>query len=326
MTFRLNRSMIAGLALSSLLGIGTVPAQTAVSAPQIYRLDKDSTFQRGCFEPCLCPIMERAVVRGTFVLTPAGSDPLFSNFKITDVNWTVAFGDPELRVTGSGTYSIGGEFALEQRLVMDLKVGDGPVEHFDSGRVFGEARFPAINIGISIHGRYCFDTVIEVNASPVPPDQVRPYRLLPGSTFQRGCFDPCDCLLEESRPIGGVFSLVPLQSTPQVAEFAVVNVKWLVGTSRGAAGSGIAVRGFGTYRHGGEVAAEQRLTLDLLVGSDALTRYDSGVVPSGARFPRIDALVSIHGGVCFDTLIDVRAAPRRTTGFRIPPPELLVDP
>lgn len=326
MTHRLIRSTIASIVLSFPFGIGAASAQVAVSAPQIYRLDKDSAFQRGCFEPCLCPIMQRAAARGTFVLTPAGSDPLFSIFKITDVNWTVAFGDPEVRITGSGTYRIGGEFALEQRLEMDLKVGDGPVEHFDSGRVFGEARFPAIDLGISIHGRYCLDTAIDVKASPVPPDQIRPYRMLPGSSFQRGCFDPCDCPLEESRPIGGVFSLVPLQTTPSFAEFAVVNVKWMVGPADRVAGSGLAVRGFGTYRHGGDVTPGQRLTLDLLVGSDPLTRYDSGVVPSGDRFPRIAALVSIHGGVCFDTLIDVHAAPRRTTGFRIPPPALLVEP
>jgi hypothetical protein len=326
MTLGLNRSIIASLALSSLLGIGTVSAQTAVNAPQVYRLDKEGTFQRGCFDPCLCPIMERAAVRGTFVLTPAGSDPLFSYYKISDVNWTVALGDPEMRITGSGTYRIGGEFAVEQRLEMDLKVGDGPVEHFDSGRVVGEARFPAIDLAISIHGRYCFDTVIEVKASPVPPEEIRPYRLLSGSTFQRGCFDPCDCPLGEKRSIGGVFSLVPLQATPRFTEYAVVNARWLVAPESRVAGSGIAVRGFGFYRYGGEVASEQRLILDLLVGSEELTRYDSGTVPGGSGFPRIDALVSINGGVCFDTLIDVHAAPRRRPGFRIPPPALLFDP
>src|SRR6266850_2611202 len=131
MRLRIDRFRIALCVLSLLPGMGAAFAQTTVSAPLLYRLDKESMFQRGCFEPCLCPIMERAATRGTFVLTPAGSDPLFSYYKISDVNWTVALGDPELRITGSGTYRIGGEFALEQRLEMDLKVGDGPVEHYD---------------------------------------------------------------------------------------------------------------------------------------------------------------------------------------------------
>jgi hypothetical protein len=88
----------------------------------------------------------------------------------------------------------------------------------------------------------------------------------------------------------------------------------------------IPVRSLGTYRHGGEVALLQRLGLDLWVGRDGLTHYDSGPVPGGADFPRIDSLVSIPGGVYFDTLIDVHAAPRRGPGYRVPPPALLIEP
>ena len=292
------------------LWAGAAAAQTAdQGGPVIYRLDKGSTYQYGCFAPCECPLLEEVSVRGTFVLTPAGSDPLFSHYKVTDVNWTVSLGDPQLRITGSGIYKIGGEVALQQQLELDLKVGNEETQHFDSGLVTGPAPFPVINVTISIHGQYCFDTVIRVNASPVPATEIRPYRLLSESTFQRGCFGPCLCPLFEKEPIRGTFALVPLQRNPLFTEFAVVDVNWLVMTSTDASRTEIPVRGYGTYRFGGEVAAEQQLSLDLTVGDEPLTHFDSGLVPGGQGFPRIDVLISINGVYCYDTLIDVHAAP-----------------
>ena len=293
------------------LSAGVAAAQTTTAGdPVIYRLDKGSTYQYGCFAPCACPLLEEVPARGTFVLAPAGSDPLFTYYKVSDVNWMVSLGDREIRITGSGTYKIGGEFALQQQLELDLKVGDEEVQHFDSGLVTGPAPFPAIDVTVSIHGQYCFDTVIHVNATPVPRDQIRPYRLLSESTFQRGCFGPCLCAVGEKEPIRGTFALVPLQQNSLFTELAVVDVTWLVTSATATTATGIPVRGYGIYRFGGEVAAEQRLTLDLTVGEEPLTRFDSGRIPGGQDFPRIDALISVNGGVCFDTLIDVHARPK----------------
>jgi hypothetical protein len=82
------------------LSIGPAAAQTTdLGGPVIYRLEKGSTYQHGCFAPCECPLFEEVPVRGTFILTPAGSDPLFTYYKVTDINWTVSLGDPELRIT-----------------------------------------------------------------------------------------------------------------------------------------------------------------------------------------------------------------------------------
>ena len=74
-------------------------------------------------------------VKGTFVLTPTGFDGLFDTYSVTDVNWLVAIGGNETIVTGSGTYKIGGEFALQQQLSLDLQVGTNKVQHFDSSLV-----------------------------------------------------------------------------------------------------------------------------------------------------------------------------------------------
>src|SRR5881396_220630 len=79
---------------------GSTPASAQTST--LYRLNKDSTFQQGCFPPCLCPIMIAVPVKGTFVLTPTGFDGLFNTYAVTDVNWLVSIGGTDTIVTGSG--------------------------------------------------------------------------------------------------------------------------------------------------------------------------------------------------------------------------------
>ena len=105
-------------------------------------------------------------VTGTFLLTPTGFDGLFNNYAVTNVNWDVSIGSTDTVVTGSGTYKIGGEVALEQKLSLDLQMNGGASEHFDSGLVVGPAPFPDIKVSISLHGQVCFDKVFNVSASP----------------------------------------------------------------------------------------------------------------------------------------------------------------
>ncbi|MEK7799209.1 MAG: hypothetical protein AAB297_05230 [Acidobacteriota bacterium] len=97
------RTILASISLA-LLGLliaaGQAHAQTALTSPTLYRLDRGSSYQSGCFDPCLCPMLEQAAVRGTLRLVPAGSDWLYDYYKVTDVNWTVAFSSSELRITG----------------------------------------------------------------------------------------------------------------------------------------------------------------------------------------------------------------------------------
>jgi len=144
------------------------PAFSQASSPKsvIYKLEKDTLFQRGCFGPCACPVLISSSVRGTFVLTHTGYDGLFDNYAVTNVNWIVDQNGTRIPVKGAGTYRIGGEVAIQQQLSLDLVVGSDPVEHYDSGLVAGSSDFPRINITISIHGAYCFDTVIDVRSRP----------------------------------------------------------------------------------------------------------------------------------------------------------------
>ena len=98
---------------------------------------------------------------------------------------------------------------------------------------------------------------------------------------------------------------MPLDTTPLFREFAVVNVRWLVFDPSDL----IPVRGFGTYKVGGEFAVQQQLKLLLNVDGEDSALFDSGLVPGGGNFPRIDTRISISGAVCFDTVINIQAAP-----------------
>ncbi len=305
------RSLILLITLSLFIlaaGTSTLAAQTD---PVIYRLDKGSTFQRGCFAPCACPVWQTGTERGTFLLTHVRSDPLFENYRVDEVNWTVSTAGQELRVSGSGTYRVGGEFAVQQQLVLDLKVGDNPVEHFDSGLLYGGGEFPRISIPISIHGQVCFDTLFNLSAAPVPPAEIKTYRLVPQSSYQTGCVSPCDCPVLESSVRGG-FTLVPVDRGPLFVEFSVTQIRWLVSPDpSGADPAGLPITGTGTYRIGGEVASQQRMALDLKVGQDPPTLFDSGLVTGGGEFPLVNVVVSHTVSTCVTTAIEIHAKPTR---------------
>src|ERR1051326_4003231 len=161
-------SAIRNVSCTALFLLGVVAESTPASAQggTLYRLNKDSTFQQGCFPPCLCPITIPVPVKGTFVLTPTGFDGLYDTYAVADVNWLVSMGGTNATVTGSGTYKVGGEFALQQQLALDLQIGGDKAQHFDSGLVTGPAPFPDIQVTISMNGQVCFDKVFDVSASP----------------------------------------------------------------------------------------------------------------------------------------------------------------
>jgi hypothetical protein len=316
---RLGRAFAVGVVLAA--GILTSSAQTSENASRIYRLAKTATFQRGCFAPCLCPVMETGGVEGTFVLTPTGAAGSFRTYSVTEVNWSVTLPSGPIRVTGGGSYQIGG-YPVQQQLLLDLKVGDDPVQHFDSGLVAGGGDFPRIAVTISIHGQYCFDTAFGVDASPVPTDEVHSYKLLPQSTYQRSCGGPCACAPGPVLPIRGSFSLVDLDPTPLFNQFAVTMVKWQVAPDpSSAAASGLPVSGDGFYRMGGEFAVQQQMSLELSVGTEPSAMYDSGLLPGGGAFPRIDVKIENGAGTCVTTVIDLHAKPALSGRMASPSPE-----
>jgi len=155
--------------LCAFVGVGAAYGQSTAPPPVVYELMKESSYVSGCFPPCACPITAEQPIRGTFTLARTGSDPLFTNYAVGNIRWMVMQGDVLLPITGSGTYRVGGEVAMMQQLALDLRIGDKPAQHFDSGLVPGGGEFPEIHIVISMHGMYCDDVVIRVHARPQPP-------------------------------------------------------------------------------------------------------------------------------------------------------------
>ena len=163
--------LAAALALS-LLGGAAASAQTDSSTVTLYALGTDSRFETGCFGPCLCPVLFQTL-KGTFELKHVGFDGLFEDYAVSSVQWSLPDGTTPVTIRGSGTYKVGGEVAIEQELTLDLTVGAGARQHFDSGLVSGGSGFPKILIDVSLHrGMACTDTVLHVQAAPDPPASV----------------------------------------------------------------------------------------------------------------------------------------------------------
>jgi hypothetical protein len=194
---------------TSLAALSVLPARAQSTDPARtpYYLTPKSTFQRGCFDPCDCPLELPRPVLGVFFLEPRGADPLFTHYDVTGIQWIVLPLGQLLRITGSGTYRVGGEVAIQHELTLDLQVDGDPLEHFDSGLVAGGGEFPEIHIPISIHGMVCYDVVIQVHARPAIKLTVGPtslaWNLLPAAIG----FDVVRGDLGRLRESGGNYSV-----------------------------------------------------------------------------------------------------------------------
>jgi len=170
---RTHRSahLIAGLA--ALGWLLSSPARAQVLDPIEYGLAKSSAFEYGCFGPCECPVFVSAPLEGRFTFYRTSVDPLFTHYALLNIAWSHTTGDPSPRVVnvnGHGTYDIGGEVALTQRMTLDLLISDPihpPVQqHFDSGLVPVGLPFPAIDISVLSNPLGCHDSLFHVVAGP----------------------------------------------------------------------------------------------------------------------------------------------------------------
>ena len=320
-----SRAGIAWATMSFVIAVSAIAAPSpATRSATVYRLSPAAAYTQGRFPPGLCPIMFQGMVHGTMALTPIHS-PLSASamfdYRVDDVNWLVRLKSDatnELRVTGSGVLHRVKPFASgAQRLELDLTIEGQPVQHFDSGWIQSTVNFPQIELTVSINMMVGFDMVFRVAAAPVPATEISEYHVDDGSTHQVGCWSPCECPVQSPQPMTGTFALVPIGTSSatgpeQVNEYAVVNVRWNVLTPTGDQTS---YQGFGFYRRNvpgpwANPLPGQRMFLDLRTSnSAALVPFDSGVVPTPVAFPNIDIAMSIHGLVCFDTLIQLKASP-----------------
>ena len=152
--------------LAILISASPALAQWNTAGPRLYRLERSSTFQRGCFPPCLCPYMETAPLSGTFRLALVTVGDVFDFYEVSRVAWKAQRSNTDaIPIAGSGSYKVSPIAGLQQMWVV-LGVGQDPPERFDSGEVPIPERFPRIDLSISIHGGYCHDTVMDLHARP----------------------------------------------------------------------------------------------------------------------------------------------------------------
>ena len=130
------------------------------------------------------------------------------------------------------------------------------------------------------------------------------YLLSELSYYVIGCFGPCACPVMSQGPVQGSFQLSSPQSDDTYEVFTIDNVDWLL-----EPGSNTSVRGSGIYRITRAQPRKHQMELDLIVGDRPQRHFDSGLVPGGEGFPRVDIDVAANGFFCWDTVFSVRAAP-----------------
>jgi hypothetical protein len=161
--------------LSLVLTVAFSPLPAMATHPEAYlryELSEASTYTVGCYDPCDCAISLPMPVKGFFELRPLESNPLMQTFEVSSVRWTVPRGTESFEVLGCGTYTVGGEFAVTQRLELDLLV-EGSVMHFDSGLgIGGGTHEEALDLTVSMNGMVCFDRVFELHAKRAPADHM----------------------------------------------------------------------------------------------------------------------------------------------------------
>jgi hypothetical protein len=165
----MRRTLLILLVVGLVLTVDLACPHRAPSAWAIshgpYDLAPQSNYQEGCFEPCMCPIMMNETLAGTFQLEPVAMGADHCLFEVLDVAWRFEMGPDTLFVTGAGSYVLE---AGQQRMVLDLRIGDGPVQTFDSGLVPVQAEFPDIAVAVAVNGFFCYDYVFDILAKPAP--------------------------------------------------------------------------------------------------------------------------------------------------------------
>ena len=140
--------------------------------PIQYTLAPGSQLEYGCMGPCACPVLFSGPVKGQFTFYRASIDPLFTHYELLNIDWSYTMNDgpggtPRVRtVRGRGTYDIGGEVALLQRMTLDVTTDDSLPQHFDSGLGPVHAAFPVIDVEARLHVNTCIDSVFHIIASP----------------------------------------------------------------------------------------------------------------------------------------------------------------
>ncbi len=271
----------------------------------LYALIQGSTFTAGGRAP-LVPL------RGAFRLTPQIS-PLDRQFyRVEGVRLEIG-GDAGARTVlrGGGYYSLGGRGAQTQQLVLDLTDGEAS-RHFDSGLVPADGAFPELDL--SLFGDAPLRPAIHCRA--VPELSRQRYSTVLGTSILDDC-SICDRLARYV-PLAGSFDLVHTGGNPLFERYHVFNLQ----LRDSADPVGLEVTGEGTLEVGGEVALQQKWTLELTIRTPTESRTitlrneDSRV---GRLWPMLRVDLAEDGGTVLSRyFLTLAAAPFRELWFGIP--------
>ncbi len=134
---------------------------------------RSSSYQEGCFPPCLCPLGAPSKLVGSFDLVLLKHLGTVSEYSITNIRWQIA--NPILStsakqslLTGTGDYTLIQGFAgpiHEMDLCLDLNGVE--LDAFHSGLV-NTLPTKGIQIQLTQNDFFCFDRVINLKANPAP--------------------------------------------------------------------------------------------------------------------------------------------------------------
>jgi len=180
--------VIVGLILICGTATATSPG-ASVAAPTVvgnsYELAPGSNFFQGCVGSCMCPVQEVGQIEGTFELIPLRPTPLFTQYRLVNIHWTVVANQTGMvvhEIMGSGMYQTGGKVARRHQLILDLTI-DGTPTYFNSGLIPDESQFPNIAITVD-RGKKCYDIWLDIVANPT-------------ATATPPCMKNGDCSLNE---------------------------------------------------------------------------------------------------------------------------------
>ncbi|MBI5386824.1 MAG: hypothetical protein HZA90_19300 [Verrucomicrobia bacterium] len=166
--------MRAGLlALVCVAALQPSLALSAASAPPDERVNY--TLLPGSQLADDCPICGRPTflepMRGAFQLRLLHENPLFSTYSIERITFTA--GTPagrSYKITGDGTYTIGGEVALRQETVLNLWIDDGVANrlcHFTNADYSPQRQWPMLKVTLDqTNGTWIQTYHLEIAAAP----------------------------------------------------------------------------------------------------------------------------------------------------------------
>lgn len=125
--------------------MAAAPPVCSAKKAMSYTLLEGSTLtdEVGLAPPIVVPL------RGTFLLVLREINPLFTLYDVQEVKFQSQGGVWQYLATGEGTYQIGGEVALEQRMQLEVQINDVSNIELESGELAEERVWPMVEVYLS---------------------------------------------------------------------------------------------------------------------------------------------------------------------------------